>query len=378
MTHLRIDFDFGADATVESVQLLGATLTAEFGVPVAGPPGTTDYTQLINKPAIPQATSQTPVALGGFLALVGSSSEYARADHKHSIEVASIDATELRSHLNVADGAERNVNADWTATSGDAQILNKPSTFVTILELSSDEPFTILTAQLPALGIITSDNDEQTFTINLPTPTAQQSGLTFSIKRVEGVQEPNATFYTLNHAGVALVTSGELDSTEGSVVFTWDGYRWVYDAAYLLRSFPGRVLQLPAGSGAIALTSLIGSPCEFIIACSDESSHLTTGPAKVTFRAPYAFTLTGVRASVNTAPTGSTLVVDINEAGTSVLLSTKLSIDVSEKTSTTAASAPGALSRAIADDAEITIDIVQGIAGQMGKGLKVVLIGTRA
>jgi hypothetical protein len=122
MTHLRIDFDFGADATVESVQLLGATLTAEFGVPVAGPPGTTDYTQLINKPDIPQATSQTPVALGGFLALVGTSSEYARADHKHSI-----DATELRSHLNVADGAERNVNADWTATSGDAQILNKPS-----------------------------------------------------------------------------------------------------------------------------------------------------------------------------------------------------------------------------------------------------------
>ena len=39
MTHLRIDFDFGATATVESVQLLGATLSADFSVPVAGPIG---------------------------------------------------------------------------------------------------------------------------------------------------------------------------------------------------------------------------------------------------------------------------------------------------------------------------------------------------
>lgn len=150
---------------------------------------------------------------------------------------------------------------------------------VTILDLSSDDPFTILTAQLPALGIITSDNDEQTFTINLPTPTAQQSGLTFSIKRVEGVQEPNATFYTLNHAGVALVTSGELDSTEGSVVFTWDGYRWVYDAAYLLRSFPGRVLQLPAVSGTLAVTSHTHSAANITDSTSVGRALLTAADA---------------------------------------------------------------------------------------------------
>jgi hypothetical protein len=38
-----------------------------------------------------------------------------------------INAATLRSHINVADGAEVNVNADWNATTGDAQILNKPS-----------------------------------------------------------------------------------------------------------------------------------------------------------------------------------------------------------------------------------------------------------
>ena len=49
------------------------------------------------------------------------------------------------------------------------------------------------------------------------------------------------------------------------------------------------------------------------IACSDETTDLTTGTAKATFRMPFAMTLTAVRASVTTAPTGSTLIVDINE-----------------------------------------------------------------
>ena len=36
-------------------------------------------------------------------------------------------AAEVRSILNVADGADVNVKADWTASTGDAQILNKPA-----------------------------------------------------------------------------------------------------------------------------------------------------------------------------------------------------------------------------------------------------------
>lgn len=115
----------------------------------------------------------------------------------------------------------------------------------------------------------------------------------------------------------------------------------------------------------------------FIIACSDESTALTTGTAKVTFRMPYAFTLQAVRASVTTAPVGSTIIVDINEGGTTIL-STKLSIDASEKTSTTAAVPPVISDSALADDAEITIDIDQVGSGTAGAGLKVALIGVRA
>jgi len=72
----------------------------------------------------------------------------------------------------------------------------------------------------------------------------------------------------------------------------------------------------------------------------------------------------------------SIFTVDINEGGTSIL-STKLTIDNTEKTSTTAATAAVISDTALADDAEITIDIDQ-IGDGTAKGLKITLIGTRA
>jgi hypothetical protein len=134
--------------------------------------------------------------------------------------------------------------------------------------------------------------------------------------------------------------------------------------------------QLRVNSGQTSL-EYFTPPAELVIACSDETTNLTTGTAKVTFRMPYAMTLSSVRASVNTAPTGSTLIVDINEGG-STILSTKLSIDASELTSTTAATAAVISDTALADDAEVTIDIDQIGSTVAGKGLKVVLKGTRA
>ena len=113
-----------------------------------------------------------------------------------------------------------------------------------------------------------------------------------------------------------------------------------------------------------------------VVACSDETTNLTAGTDKATFRMPWAATLTGVRASVNEAPTGSTLVVDINEAGTSVL-GTLLSIDADETTSATAATAAVISDSALADNAIITIDIDQIGSTNHGKGLKVTLYVTR-
>jgi hypothetical protein len=116
----------------------------------------------------------------------------------------------------------------------------------------------------------------------------------------------------------------------------------------------------------------------FIVSLSDESTDLATGTSKATFNMPFAMTLTSVKATVNTAPVGSTIIVDINEAG-STILTTKLSIDASELTSSTAASAAviGGAGPALADDALITFDINQVGSSTAGKGLKVTLYGYR-
>lgn len=116
-------------------------------------------------------------------------------------------------------------------------------------------------------------------------------------------------------------------------------------------------------------------PVQFQLACSDLTTALTAATNVAYFRAPFAFTLTGVRASVLTAQSsGTILTVDINVTASSIL-STKLTIDNNENTSRTAATAAVISSSSISDDVEITIDIDS--AGTGGKGLIVTLIGTR-
>ena len=142
----------------------------------------------------------------------------------------------------------------------------------------------------------------------------------------------------------------------------------VSGASYVTKSVTGANIKTLAQTGL---------PTEIQVAASDETTALTTGTAKVTFRMPYAMTLTSVRASLSTAQaSGSIFTVDINEGG-STILSTKLTIDNTEKTSTTAATAAVISDSALADDAEITIDIDQ-IGDGTAKGLKVTLIGTRS
>lgn len=132
------------------------------------------------------------------------------------------------------------------------------------------------------------------------------------------------------------------------------------------------------GGGAVLVTpgSSPGSqPIEIQVALSDMTTALTTGASKAYIRAPCGFTLTSVRASLFTASsTGGPVTVDVNVAGATIL-STKLTIDDTEKTSTTAATPAVISSATIADDAEITFDIDD--EGTGAAGLIVTLIGTR-
>lgn len=108
-------------------------------------------------------------------------------------------------------------------------------------------------------------------------------------------------------------------------------------------------------------------------ALGDETTVITTG-TKLAVRMPFAFILTRVRASLTTVSSSGIPTFDINESASTVL-STKLTVDASEKTSTTAATAAVISDPLLADDAEITFDI--DVAGTGATGPKIALIGYR-
>ena len=125
-----------------------------------------------------------------------------------------------------------------------------------------------------------------------------------------------------------------------------------------------------SSAGVVTCSHIVESLCT---AASDETTVITTGIAKVTFRMPYAFTLTNIRGSLNTVSSSGSPIIDVNEAGTSVMTTNKVLIDVSEKTSVTAVTAVTITDPTLADDAEMTVDV--DTAGTGAKGLKICLIG---
>lgn len=197
----------------------------------------------------------------------------------------------------------------------------------------------------------------------------------------------------LNTSTVTLDTTGTL---AWDVTAIWGGTTAgdIITGTNFVMFTPGTGIADPGSNGILARTALntvtpitLSSSFSYSgttlsgaqiiqLACSDTTTAITAGTSKITFRMPFACTLTAVRASVSTAPTGSTIIIDINESGTSVL-STKLSIDATEKTSTTAAVAPVISDSSLADDAEMTIDFDQVGSTISGVGVVVALYVTR-
>lgn len=198
---------------------------------------------------------------------------------------------------------------------------------------------------------------------------------------------------------LAALTSGLTDADEGKVAFQTDTSAilvlldhvtptWlpmsvtsVTGSALTGLSLASVAAVVAADSILVAIGKLQARSTKYAvesicIAASDELTALTAGTGKITFRMPYAFTLTSVKASLTTAQTsGSIFTVDINEAGATIL-STKLTIDNTEKTTVTAATPAVISDTSLAADAEMTIDIDQ-IGDGTAKGLKIYLIGTQ-
>lgn len=178
---------------------------------------------------------------------------------------------------------------------------------------------------------------------------------------------------------------GDLYPTSGaSVVMTTKGDMVDYDTSRqrLGIGSTGQVLTVASSLPTWASAGTLGTAVALEVACSDESTALTTGTAKVTFRMPFAMTLNageaGVRASLTGAgSTSGTTTIDINEGG-STILSTKCTIDDGDLTSVGASSAVVVSDVNLADNSSITVDIDAVTGGADETGLKIQLIGTLA
>lgn len=135
----------------------------------------------------------------------------------------------------------------------------------------------------------------------------------------------------------------------------------------------GAAEELTASQVNAMLKTLID--VEYQVAMSDLLTPIAIATGVAYMRAPRAFTLTAVRASLMVASSSGAPVVDINVNG-STILSTKLTIDGSQKTSVTSVAPAVISSPNIADDDEFTFDI--DAAGLGAKGLVVTLIGKQA
>jgi len=115
-------------------------------------------------------------------------------------------------------------------------------------------------------------------------------------------------------------------------------------------------------------------------AAGDETTPISLGNAKVTDRMPYAFTASGIRASLNTAQVGGTIfTVDFkwwNGSAFVTALSTLLTFDNGEATTKTAAAQPVLSKTSFADDDLIRVDVTQ-IGDGTAIGLKVTLLGIK-
>jgi hypothetical protein len=147
--------------------------------------------------------------------------------------------------------------------------------------------------------------------------------------------------------------------------------KWYQGQATILYQIWDALIKLGTAESTIISDEGVGGQIDpYIVACSDEFTPITAGTQKVTFRMPYAATLTGLSASLVTAATGSVFTVDIGKNGVSIL-STKLTIDAGETSSLTAAAAAVISDDTFALDDIVRVDVTTVGSSYGGNGLKV-------
>ena len=181
----------------------------------------------------------------------------------------------------------------------------------------------------------------------------------------------NGDLYQESGADVVMSTTGD--------IVRYDSERERYGIGST-----NQVLTVVAGLPAWASAGHVTQSRAMEIACSDEGTALTTADnPKVTFRMPYALTLNqgeaGLRASLTgVGSTSGTTTVDVHMNGTTIMASTKCTIDYGDDTSVGASAEPVITTLTLTDNAEITVEIDAVTGGADETGLKIQLIGTLA
>ena len=94
---------------------------------------------------------------------------------------------------------------------------------------------------------------------------------------------------------------------------------------------------LVCDSGEASGLKYIANTTAFVLACSDETTAIDSTGIKLTYYTTYAFKVTEVRASLTTTSSSGTPTIDISEGGTSIMTTTKITIDPGDLLSTDSA-----------------------------------------
>lgn len=266
------------------------------------------------------------------------------------VKVNSIDASHLSNSINVSEFIN---DSDYaTETYVDSKI---PSDYSKVVYVDSNNP-----------------NTATIFDLNNP-PTVNDDILKTDVNNLYvGL---NASTWVYNSTSLTYITELITSSTSnfylaGTVIDAVGNKTTAIERTGTVGGAPAT-----ANNHFVTKLQLDKRKTELSYACSDEISDLTVGTL-ITFRMPVGLTLTAVKLSLNIAPTGSKVIVDIKKNGTTIF-STLISVDTSSTTSV-GASVPAVISDTnLVDDGIITILTTQVGSTVAGKGLKVTLIGNR-
>lgn len=124
--------------------------------------------------------------------------------------------------------------------------------------------------------------------------------------------------------------------------------------------------------------SLGGTPTEsFIITVSNFETDLTVSTSVGYFDFPYNFTITEIIGTAKTAPTGASIIADVNVDGSTIMTTNKVEIEATEVSSLTATTQPTITDAVHLKGQRLTVDIDQIGSTIAGQDLEIQIIGTQ-